>query len=279
MRLLVGGLLLASSIALAADRATLNVPGAYDTWVLTGTCFAADDLYAVTKALPANVTDTQRDEVWDGVRKIDPGSSWPEYGGGAVVEVLERQRNCARVKIVKTGESGYVAASLLGSLAKPMSTEARKAGEAEKAAAEKDHEDIRRFTETMPANKASESASSLSSVFTPALAASAFRGFWGVTTLVVFVGAGIVLYFLPAILAAKFRNAGAIFALDLLLGWTLIGWVVALVWAVKVRGDAKGVPPRECPACAELIPVKATRCQHCGTQLFSPPLSASDVIL
>jgi hypothetical protein len=225
------------------------------------------------------VTDSEREAAWDGVRKIDPGSSWPEFSNGTAVEVLERQANCARVKIVRTGESGYVAISLLGSPVSPQSNEARKAEEARKAAAEKDHEDIRRFKETMTANKAPESASSLPSVFTPAVTASVFRGFLGVATLVAFVGVGIVIYFLPAIVAAKFRNAGAIFVLNLLLGWTLIGWIVALVWAVKVRGDAKGVPPRECPACAELIPVKAIRCQHCGAQLFAPPLSDSDVIL
>jgi hypothetical protein len=28
-------------------------------------------------------------------------------------------------------------------------------------------------------------------------------------------------------------NTGAIFVLNLFLGWTLVGWVVALVWAVS----------------------------------------------
>jgi hypothetical protein len=42
------------------------------------------------------------------------------------------------------------------------------------------------------------------------------------------------LYFIPSIIA-RFRhkrNVAAIFALNLLLGWTFIGWVVALVWAL-----------------------------------------------
>ena len=42
------------------------------------------------------------------------------------------------------------------------------------------------------------------------------------------------LYFLPTVIAmfrAK-RNTFAIFVLNLLLGWTAIGWVVALVWSV-----------------------------------------------
>ena len=42
-------------------------------------------------------------------------------------------------------------------------------------------------------------------------------------------------YFLPFSIAfnRKRANTGAIFALNLFLGWSLIGWVVALVWALK----------------------------------------------
>jgi len=42
-------------------------------------------------------------------------------------------------------------------------------------------------------------------------------------------------YFLPFAVAfnRKRANTGAIFALNIFLGWSLIGWVVALVWALK----------------------------------------------
>ncbi|HEY5391970.1 MAG TPA: superinfection immunity protein [Hanamia sp.] len=40
-----------------------------------------------------------------------------------------------------------------------------------------------------------------------------------------------VLYFLPTIIGFKKKNATAIFILNLFLGWTFIGWVVALVWS------------------------------------------------
>jgi len=42
-------------------------------------------------------------------------------------------------------------------------------------------------------------------------------------------------YFLPFAIAfhKKRANTGAIFALNLFLGWSLIGWLVALVWALK----------------------------------------------
>lgn len=49
--------------------------------------------------------------------------------------------------------------------------------------------------------------------------------------LLLLVVCGITLYFLPSIAGYRKANVGAIFILNLLLGWTLIGWVVALVWA------------------------------------------------
>ncbi|MDR3402843.1 MAG: superinfection immunity protein [Chthoniobacter sp.] len=41
----------------------------------------------------------------------------------------------------------------------------------------------------------------------------------------------IFLYFLPSIIGRHKTNAFAIFVLNLFLGWTFVGWVVALVWA------------------------------------------------
>ena len=51
---------------------------------------------------------------------------------------------------------------------------------------------------------------------------------------VLIIGSIIFAYFLPTIVAAarKHNNEGAIFALNLLLGWTFLGWVAALVWAL-----------------------------------------------
>jgi hypothetical protein len=50
-----------------------------------------------------------------------------------------------------------------------------------------------------------------------------------------FLGFWFVMYFLPSIvaLARNKRDTAAILLLNLFLGWTVIGWVVALVWAVK----------------------------------------------
>jgi hypothetical protein len=45
----------------------------------------------------------------------------------------------------------------------------------------------------------------------------------------------IVCYFIPALVAfsRKHHNAGAICALNIFLGWTVVGWVVSLVWALS----------------------------------------------
>ena len=43
--------------------------------------------------------------------------------------------------------------------------------------------------------------------------------------------AGCFLYFVPSLVGLKKDNIMAIFLLNLLLGWTFIGWVVALIWA------------------------------------------------
>jgi hypothetical protein len=47
-------------------------------------------------------------------------------------------------------------------------------------------------------------------------------------------------YFIPTIVAASSnkRNTGAIFVLNLFLGWTFLGWVAALVWAVADERSA-----------------------------------------
>src|ERR1700731_5331428 len=89
------------------------------------------------------------------------------------------------------------------------------------------------------------------------------------------------IYFIPYIVAKqnKKQNAGAIGALNFFLGWTLVGWVVALVWAVTkdavVPQPAPSVlatpsaPPlvtpaqKKCPDCAEMVLLEAKKCRFC----------------
>jgi len=47
------------------------------------------------------------------------------------------------------------------------------------------------------------------------------------------VAALLAWYFLPSVIAVgKKRNAFAIFILNLLLGWTVLGWIIALIWSL-----------------------------------------------
>jgi Superinfection immunity protein len=89
----------------------------------------------------------------------------------------------------------------------------------------------------------------------------------------------LAVYFLPALIARdrKHHNAAAIFVLNLLLGWTLLGWVAALIWAfaqpatVSLEGAGSATAARRapCPFCAEPILVDARLCRFCGRKLAS----------
>ena len=63
--------------------------------------------------------------------------------------------------------------------------------------------------------------------------ATAFSGAFGLVFAVAFVFIALALYFLPAIIAYKrnHHNRLAILMVDLLVGWSFLGWCVALVWA------------------------------------------------
>ena len=52
------------------------------------------------------------------------------------------------------------------------------------------------------------------------------------------------IYFLPAIIAGQrqHHNTGAIFAVNLFFGWTLLGWLLAIVWACTATTAAAQAP-------------------------------------
>lgn len=76
------------------------------------------------------------------------------------------------------------------------------------------------------------------------------------------IGAGFIIYLLPTIIAVvkKKQNTAAIALVNILLGWSFIGWVVALVWAVTV--DAAPIVVQKAPAAA--APAPAVLCSACG---------------
>lgn len=54
------------------------------------------------------------------------------------------------------------------------------------------------------------------------------------------IAIGLALYFLPTLIA-RFRDAvsgGAIFLVNLLFGWTMLGWILCLVWALLAETRA-----------------------------------------
>jgi uncharacterized membrane protein YhaH (DUF805 family) len=118
-----------------------------------------------------------------------------------------------------------------------------------------------------------------------ALAASNGDSAAGGVVLLIIVALALAAYFFPSIVAAarKHRNTTAIFFLNLLLGWSVIGWVGALVWAltnpysatlmVTPTSQQPQPAPREnrypCPFCAEPIVSAARVCRFCGKELPS----------
>lgn len=97
-------------------------------------------------------------------------------------------------------------------------------------------------------------------------------GLVGVLLYGLFGVAAILLYFLPVIIASRtdHPHTSGIGLLNTFLGWTLLGWVVALVWAVTA---SRGLTPAagsaspalgRCPDCGGLLSIHAEACPHCG---------------
>jgi hypothetical protein len=80
---------------------------------------------------------------------------------------------------------------------------------------------------------------------------------------------GVLFYFLPSFIARRKRNARAIFLLNLLAGWTAVGWVAALIWALVNDGlpvvvVQQPAPAILCSTCGRYSSPGAQFCQNCG---------------
>jgi hypothetical protein len=82
----------------------------------------------------------------------------------------------------------------------------------------------------------------------------------------------LLIYFAPSIVASyrKHKSTGAIQAVNFFLGWTLVGWLWALIWANTGNIDDSPTPEThiKCPDCRELILRDARVCKHCGCKLI-----------
>jgi hypothetical protein len=68
-----------------------------------------------------------------------------------------------------------------------------------------------------------------------------------------------LLYFLPSIIGHKKRDFTGIFIVNLLFGWTVIGWIIALVWACAAE--------ERVPVYAYAGPGYARYCSRCGASI------------
>lgn len=62
-----------------------------------------------------------------------------------------------------------------------------------------------------------------------------FGGLFGILFVLLLIAGGAAIYFAPTLVAyrEKRSNFKSIFLLNIFTGWTLIGWVISLVWAFK----------------------------------------------
>ena len=80
------------------------------------------------------------------------------------------------------------------------------------------------------------------------------------------------LYFLPSILGRDKRDAMGIFLVNLFLGWTLIGWVVAFLWAIAADRPVPVVyaiagGSRFCSHCGTAAVAVVQYCRTCGARV------------
>ena len=75
------------------------------------------------------------------------------------------------------------------------------------------------------------------------------------------------LYVLPSILGWRKKQRVPILLVNLFLGWTVLGWVGALIWALTDTPAETGQPGAvagSCPKCGGHMPAGGRFCSMCG---------------
>jgi hypothetical protein len=73
--------------------------------------------------------------------------------------------------------------------------------------------------------------------------------------------AGALIYFAPSVIGNSKANRWAIFMLNLLLGWTILGWIIAMVWAFCAEPSEKPVLSHSTNG----VKSQKAFCRHCGS--------------
>ena len=97
----------------------------------------------------------------------------------------------------------------------------------------------------------------------------------------VFMLVSLFFYFLPAYLGRNRSDFTSILMLNLFAGWTFIGWIIALVWALSSGPQRQVALPEQpaapaqpasgtsffCSACGKACDTGARFCSSCGAAL------------
>jgi len=116
------------------------------------------------------------------------------------------------------------------------------------------------------------------------------------TSLIILLLVSAVIYFIPSIIAWRrdHHQGGAILLTNVFLGWTFLGWVVALVWSVShtngntpqnttsstfnKKSKTQTIPNTDnkiCPECAETVKSAAKVCRFCQHKFNTTPNTIS----
>jgi len=96
---------------------------------------------------------------------------------------------------------------------------------------------------------------------------------------------GAIVYFIPSIIASQKEGCAGPILINIFLGWSLIGWVVALVWAFQLKSNESSSAQemvdgkknirdflqsqkhKNCPHCGEEVLATANICKHCKSNI------------